>query len=280
MVITNYGDFEMQKNTDLSLAENQRPLKVFIDNLSESLPASVESEEYEEHSHLRKHLSFIHEMAQLTSSGITVFDIRRNIHIYTSRNFYHLFGYDIEESHNEVSNEIFDKKIHPEDLIELKINGYAAMQFLSTIPAGLRKQYKLVNEYRICTKEGGYIMVTEQHQILEQDSLRDTSMSLGMIDISPNQKLRQGVNFQIHNFLTGEFILIPKASPSGSIKLTTREQEILKMIRDGKLSKEIAGMLSISIHTVNTHRQRILEKLNVDNSIEAITKATRYGYIN
>jgi DNA-binding NarL/FixJ family response regulator len=35
------------------------------------------------------------------------------------------------------------------------------------------------------------------------------------------------------------------------------------------MSKEIASDLSISINTVNRHRQNILEKLHVDNSIEA-----------
>lgn len=41
------------------------------------------------------------------------------------------------------------------------------------------------------------------------------------------------------------------------------------MINKGKMSKDIAQTLSISINTVNRHRQNILEKLQVNNSIEA-----------
>ncbi|MCG4719976.1 response regulator transcription factor, partial [Bacteroides intestinalis] len=40
-------------------------------------------------------------------------------------------------------------------------------------------------------------------------------------------------------------------------------------INKGKMSKDIAQTLSISINTVNRHRQNILEKLQVNNSIEA-----------
>jgi DNA-binding NarL/FixJ family response regulator len=61
--------------------------------------------------------------------------------------------------------------------------------------------------------------------------------------------------------------------------LTTREREILALIQKGHLSKEISELLSISVHTVNTHRQRILQKLEVDNSMEAVLLATRLWLI-
>ena len=51
--------------------------------------------------------------------------------------------------------------------------------------------------------------------------------------------------------------------------LSEREKEILQLINKGKMSKDIAQTLSISINTVNRHRQNILEKLQVNNSIEA-----------
>ena len=48
----------------------------------------------------------------------------------------------------------------------------------------------------------------------------------------------------------------------------------LHLIREGKASKQIAAILGISVNTVNRHRQNIIEKLSVGNSIEAITAAT------
>ena len=51
-----------------------------------------------------------------------------------------------------------------------------------------------------------------------------------------------------------------------NINLTNREQEILNLIADGKTSQEIADTLFISIFTVNTHRQNLLKKFNVNNT--------------
>uniref|UniRef100_A0AAU6WK21 LuxR C-terminal-related transcriptional regulator n=1 Tax=Chryseobacterium endophyticum TaxID=1854762 RepID=A0AAU6WK21_9FLAO len=55
--------------------------------------------------------------------------------------------------------------------------------------------------------------------------------------------------------------------------LSSREMEILKYVGEGFTSKEIAEMLCISINTVSRHRQNILEKLKVKNSVKAITNS-------
>lgn len=55
--------------------------------------------------------------------------------------------------------------------------------------------------------------------------------------------------------------------------LTKREMEILKLICDGYSSKDISEKLFISINTVETHRKRILLKLNVKNSVGVVKYA-------
>ncbi|MDO9040407.1 MAG: LuxR C-terminal-related transcriptional regulator, partial [Bacteroidota bacterium] len=62
-------------------------------------------------------------------------------------------------------------------------------------------------------------------------------------------------------------------------KLSFREQEILQSLAKGLISKQIADKLFISVNTVNTHRQRIIEKLNVSNTAEAVQYAGRLGLI-
>ena len=49
--------------------------------------------------------------------------------------------------------------------------------------------------------------------------------------------------------------------------LTSREREVLQMIAEGKTNKEIAAMLNLSVYTVDAHRGRIMEKLNVHSSM-------------
>ncbi|AZA85137.1 LuxR family transcriptional regulator [Chryseobacterium lactis] len=55
--------------------------------------------------------------------------------------------------------------------------------------------------------------------------------------------------------------------------LTRREMEILRFICDGFSSKDISGKLFISINTVETHRKKILLKLNVKNSVGIVKYA-------
>lgn len=56
------------------------------------------------------------------------------------------------------------------------------------------------------------------------------------------------------------------------VKLSTREREILEMLANGDLYKEIADKLAISITTVRTHIQHIYEKLHVRTRTEAVAK--------
>ncbi|WP_298062442.1 LuxR C-terminal-related transcriptional regulator [uncultured Rikenella sp.] len=69
------------------------------------------------------------------------------------------------------------------------------------------------------------------------------------------------------------------AVPNSNSLLSDREQEILRSIDTGKTSKIIANELSISLHTVNRHRQNILHKLQAGNSIEACRVAKKLGWM-
>src|SRR5262245_13661593 len=57
--------------------------------------------------------------------------------------------------------------------------------------------------------------------------------------------------------------------------LTDREKEILQLLAEGKSNKEIAGMLNLSTNTVETHRTRIMQKLNLHSSAEIVLYAVR-----
>jgi len=59
--------------------------------------------------------------------------------------------------------------------------------------------------------------------------------------------------------------------------LTSREREVLQMIAEGKTNKEIAGALSLSVYTVDAHRGRIMEKLNLHSTPDLVRFAMRNG---
>jgi len=62
------------------------------------------------------------------------------------------------------------------------------------------------------------------------------------------------------------------AAPAGSEELSRREHEVLDLLAQGFLYKEIADALKISIPTVNTYIRRIYEKLHVRSRAQAVAK--------
>ncbi|NNC83016.1 MAG: response regulator transcription factor [Flavobacteriales bacterium] len=62
--------------------------------------------------------------------------------------------------------------------------------------------------------------------------------------------------------------------------LTEREAEILKYIAVGHTNSEIAEMLFLSSHTVNTHRKNILNKIGVNNTAAAVLYAVKEGIVD
>lgn len=62
--------------------------------------------------------------------------------------------------------------------------------------------------------------------------------------------------------------------------LTAREREILQLVAEGSSNKEIANLLNLSFHTVETHRGHILQKLNIHTVPELILYAVRKGIIH
>jgi DNA-binding NarL/FixJ family response regulator len=62
--------------------------------------------------------------------------------------------------------------------------------------------------------------------------------------------------------------------------LTSREREILQMLAEGNSNKEVATTLDLSLHTVETHRSNILQKLNLHSIPELILYAVRKGIVS
>jgi len=62
-------------------------------------------------------------------------------------------------------------------------------------------------------------------------------------------------------------------------QLTTREKQILKLIAEGKSSKEIADLLCISVRTAEHHRANIMNKLNLKKIADLVKYALKKGYV-
>ena len=74
-------------------------------------------------------------------------------------------------------------------------------------------------------------------------------------------------------------ILKDKASDEGRVPLTDREFEVLKHLVEGKSNTEIAKELIVSVHTAKAHVCSILQKMCVNDRVQAAVKAVKEGLV-
>ncbi|MCK4638755.1 MAG: response regulator transcription factor, partial [Bacteroidales bacterium] len=79
----------------------------------------------------------------------------------------------------------------------------------------------------------------------------------------------------IHDYLGKE-----EEIPNNDPKLSERESEILKLFAEGKTSREISELLFVSVKTVGTHKQHILEKLELKTTTDLVKYALKKGIIS
>jgi two-component system response regulator NreC len=99
------------------------------------------------------------------------------------------------------------------------------------------------------------------------------------------EAVTQGKSFfspKISRILVDDYVreLEKKGSADSYELLTTREREILQLVAEGRTNKEVATKLNISPYTAETHRRRILQKLNLHSSAELVLYAVRKGIIS
>lgn len=231
-----------------------------------------------DYSILEQRKPILQNLADVGNSIVTVFDMYQKKHVFHSQNAGAVLGYsaDLLEKNN---NYFIDDKVHPDDEIMLNQNSISIIKLIMNFSEDEKMNYKLINEYRILNASNQYVRVIEQQQALELDKRGNFWLALSILDLSPNQDINTGLKSQVLNYRTGKFIPLPETKENVNTALSIREIEILKMVKSGLLSKEISDKLSISVHTVNTHRQRVLEKLEANNSMEAVITASKLGLI-
>ncbi|WP_195470611.1 LuxR C-terminal-related transcriptional regulator [Bacteroides xylanisolvens] len=223
--------------------------------------------------------SMLHQLSKMGRNCTFVVDVYKCKYAYASPNFVDLLGYDSHKIETlEKQGDYLESRIHPDDRAQLVALQVTLSQFIYSLPFEQRNNYSNIYSFRILNAKQQYIRVTSRHQVLEQDRNGKAWLIIGNIDISPYQRASETIDCTVLNLKNGE-IFSPSLSLTPSTNLTNREIEVLRLIQKGLLSKEIADKLCISIHTVNIHRQNLLRKLDVQNSIEAIRLGQENGLL-
>lgn len=123
------------------------------------------------------------------------------------------------------------------------------------------------------------------HELLEAGIsgylLKDSS---GRDIIDAIQAAMKGETFlspPISKVLVDRYLSLRKSSPKEERfnQLSNREREIFQLIAEGHSTKKISQMLCISISTVKTHRQKVMEKLEVDSPAQLVHYAISLGLV-
>ncbi|MDO4319750.1 MAG: LuxR C-terminal-related transcriptional regulator [Bacteroidales bacterium] len=174
--------------------------------------------------------------------------------------------------------DVIYNRLHPGDLVEKRMLEYEYFKFVHPLPPDEKLRYKATCRIRIKDRYGQYRVISNSTQIMRPSPAGKIWLILCCYDLSPEREMASGISPRIVNNHSGEIIDFSFSDKKKHV-LTDREKEVLLLIKDGYPSKQIADMLGISIHTVNRHRQNILERLSVGNSVEAIMAATVMGLL-
>lgn len=168
-------------------------------------------------------------------------------------------------------------RVHPEDLqkkYRLELQFFKLVKSMNLMES---TNYNVITKLRIKNREGKYLLI--RHRLLYLSSMEngDVWLALCLYDMVHDYPGFDAPDGLIINTKTG---MVIDGDQSRFLELlSAREEQIIQLINLGLRSKEIATRLSLSIHTVNRHRQNIFQKLNVSNAIEACRVANATGLL-
>lgn len=175
-----------------------------------------------------------------------------------------------------------NSKLHPDDRSWFLVFGNSMIDFFTQLPIEKLMKYKVRYDIRFKKKDGNYARILYQGIVLEHD---DTGRFLRSLGIHSDITYLKEHGKPVLSFIgmDGEPSYLDVASGKNFIEskedFTKREKQVLKLLIEGKPSKEISDVLKISKQTVDTHRKNMLHKKQLSNTSELIGKAIRCGWI-
>lgn len=216
-----------------------------------------------------------------TSIGLYLLDLHSLSYAYMSQRSLNITGIN-PKSYEQFGLNHFFAHLHPED--RALIAEKTLPLYKKTLNDCSPEERKLLNaslNYRIKADnvdEDSYRHVLAQLSIRSVNEQGMPTLLLGVFSqLSLGQYLGQDFKLYLsENGVTTKILLDEHLS---SNPLTEKEISVLKYLSQGLSSKQIADITFTSKHTVDTHRRKILKKLSVNNSIEAVIYCRSVGWI-
>ncbi len=176
------------------------------------------------------------------------------------------------------------ENIHPEDIERFALYEQKVTEFFNNLPPDKVLKYKVSYDYRLKRGDGSYIWILMQTVTIQTNEDGAVIRVLGVQTDITHLKTEQqpsGLSFlglegepSYYNVETGNISSLESAA-----LFTTREKEILRLVVQGKTTKEIAGLLYRSVHTINTHRKNIFQKTESKTIADLTAKCLRNNWV-
>jgi len=172
--------------------------------------------------------------------------------------------------------------IHPEDILYFLNFEQKVSEFFGQLEIHQLMKYKVSYDFRIKRADGIYIRILQQVLTIHHSDEGHVLQTLGIhTDITHIKESGEPKLSFIG--LEGEpsFINVDYNKKFAYTKdiFSKREKEIIQTLCEGNSNEMIAQLLSISVHTVRTHRKNILRKADVKSTSELIALSIRQGWI-
>lgn len=226
---------------------------------------------------LKKKLLF--QLSEVENSSMAVFDMNRGQYAFVRSRFDDRLNYPFNDLFKKDPRYFF-ALMPPPDIRFTLDTTKKAFSFLNQLEKGEIKDYKLIFEFRLSDPAGNLYRFLQQCVVLEQDKNGNIWMVLILNDLLPSRPRENQLLRKLVHIRSGKICLFSDDNlPLSEKFLSKRETEILGLLSQGLQSKEISERLFISVNTVNNHRQKIIEKLNSENTYEALRLAKTIGII-
>lgn len=253
-----------------------------IDNFFDPIHIPVLNEE--SYKMLPTLIGFVDRFAKCSNLSLYIIDYKNQEFVYVSENKLFLCGYSAADV-KEMGYSFYKKVVSNEDLEFLSEINKVGFQFFYQQPLEKRDQYVIEYDFDLCHVNRQKTRINHRLIPFCITSNGDIWLALCIVSMSFNKNTDSHYArvATIRNIYTREEFSYSLKTKTWDRQLqhelTRKELLVLQYSAQSYTNQEISAMLKVNINTIKFHKKNIFEKLNVNNSQEAITVASRLGLL-
>ena len=217
---------------------------------------------------------------ELDNAMYSVCDLNHKCFLYTCPKLQNLIGKHLPIDWSPGNKNGFYGAVHPDDLAFVLDTEIQVYEFLHQLPLYEKLNYKLMYEFRLLGADDNLYRIINHLIMLEYDKFGNSWLLLIKSHLIHGMDHNKTLRRSMMNRQTNEWCLFNDENGNKPQQLLTkREQEILALIDEGLNNKAIADKLFISLSTLASHKQNIIEKTQTANIIQALSYASILGCV-